>query len=770
MSKITVCTFLILSILSLTGVLWAEQAPYLDPTLSAEQRVEDLLGRMTLEEKIGQMCQYVGIEHMQEAEKNLSVEELEGNNAQGFYPNLHSSEVVKLVESGLVGSFLHVVTAEEANRLQKLTESSRLKIPLLIGIDAIHGNAMVSGATVFPTPIGLASTFDPELVEEIAVATRKEMRATGSHWTFSPNVDVARDARWGRVGETFGEDPLLVGLMGAAMVRGYQGESFSDGNGVLACAKHLLAGSQPVNGLNGSPTDVSMRTLKEVFLPPYQACIEAGVSTVMTAHNELNGIPCHGDRWLMTELFRNQMGFRGFIVSDWMDIERLVDLHRVVRDQKGAVQLTVSAGMDMHMHGPGFLQPLVELVQQGDISESRIDESARHILRAKFLLGLFENRLVNLGNTEKVLRSESHRALSLKAARRSIVLLKNEGVLPINVQKHKKIFVTGPDADNQTILGDWTLRQPDENVATVVKGLRKVAPPGVEIDHFDSGSLVYQLESSVLEEAASRASQADLAVVVVGENSQRYQWNEKNSGEDTDRDEISLAGNQLDLVQAIHKTGTPTIVVLVNGRPLGVEWIAANVPALVEAWEPGGEGGIAIAEILFGMTNPSGKLPVSIPRSAGQVETIYNHKPSQYFKHYRFGETGPLFEFGHGLSYTEFEYSNLKLPDRVSTEESISVEVDIANVGDRAGEEVVCLYVNDIVSSVTTPGKELQAFRRIALEPGEKKTVKIFLTPDQLSLYNSEMQQVVEPGAFEVFAGPLSGRFEVIERDSKMQK
>lgn len=759
MFRFLCCLFCVAANLFFTCATGAQTPQYLDATLSASERVEDLLRRMTLEEKIAQMCQYVGPEHMREAEKNLSAEELLANNAQGFYPELHSSDVIKLTGAGMIGSFLHVVTAEEANLLQSHAAKSRLKIPLLIGIDAIHGNAMVNGATVFPTPIGLASTFDPELVERIAVATRHEMRASGSHWTFSPNLDVARDARWGRVGETFGEDPLLVTRLGVAMVRGYQGQDFDGSGYVIACAKHLVAGSESVNGLNGAPTDVSLRTLHEVFLPPYQACIDAGVFTAMTAHNEINGVPCHGNKWLMTDLLRKQMGFRGFVVSDWMDIERLIDLHHVVPNQKEAVHLTVDAGMDMHMHGPDFLEPLAELVREGRISERRIDESVRWILTAKFKLGLFEAAQVDLDKVKQVLFGAEHQELALEAARRSIVLLKNDGVLPLQPNRSKKVLVTGPNADNQTILGDWSLVQPDENITTVYEGLRQIAPEGCVVEHFDSGSLVYEIDQEVIDEAARRATDADVAVVVVGENALRYQWNEKNSGEDTARSRITLAGNQRKFVQALHRTGTPVVVVLVNGRPLGVQWIAENVPALLEAWEPGAAGGRAVAEVLFGVTNPSGRLPISIPRSAGQIQTVYNHKPSQYFKKYRYQQTSALFEFGHGLSYTKFEYSNLRLPESAGSDDDIRVSVDVTNAGERAGEEVVCVFVNDVVSSVTTPVRQLQDFRRIALGPGETRTLDFSIDNDQLAILDANLQRVVEPGLFEVFVGPLEGQF-----------
>jgi len=753
---------LCLSLVQASKVASAETAGYLNPDLSVSRRVEDLLARMTLEEKVAQMCQYVGLEHIRKAEKRLSASQLKANDAQAFYPSLNVSEIGRMTEQGLIGSFLHVVTTEEANQLQRLARKSRLKIPLIIGIDAIHGNAMVRGATVYPSPIGLASTFDTDLIERIARATSLEMRATGSHWTFSPNVDVARDARWGRVGETFGEDPYLVGELGAAMVRGYQGTDFSGPDKVIACAKHLLAGSEPVNGLNAAPMDVSLRTLKEVFLPPYQRCIDEGVYTVMAAHNELNGIPCHGSKWLMTDLLREEMRFEGFVVSDWMDIERLNDLHHVVESDNDAALLTVQAGMDMHMHGPGFLEPLVRFVKEGKLSEDRIDQSVRPILTAKFQLGLFENPLVEGKSAEKVMFCKEHRALALEAARKSIVLLKNDHILPLENGTHRRIFVTGPHADNHTTLGDWAMQQPEENVVTILEGIEQIVSDDDVVDYFDCGKKLGDLTPRLIADAAKQAWEAELAIVVVGENSLRYQWNEKTSGENTDRAQIGLVGRQLELVKAIHKTGTQTIVVLVNGRPLALPWIDENIPAIVEAWEPGSFGGQAVAELLFGEINPSGKLPISFPRSAGHIQTVYNHKPSQYFHQYRLNPTGSLYEFGEGLSFSKFQYNNLSLPEQVEVGQEVKLTVDVTNAGERAGEEVVCLYTNDVVSSVTTPVKELVKFCRVHLESGETKAVTFEINTNQLSLYDTQMKPVIEPGLFEVHVGPVQGTFQVM--------
>ncbi len=730
---------------------------YLDAAAPVHERVDDLLNRMTLEEKVAQMCQYVGLDHMRQAEKDLSKEDMEKSDAQGFYPNLHSSDVARLVEQGLIGSFLHVVDVKEANYLQSLAQKSRLKIPLLIGIDAIHGTALVHGATVYPTPIGLASTWDTALVKKMSIETAKEMRATGATWTFTPNVDVAREARWGRVGETFGEDPFLVAEMGVAMIEGLQNTTHPDSFNVIACAKHLIAGSESVNGLNGAPTDLSERTIREVFLPPYQAAVDAGVFSVMTAHNELNGIACHADEWMMTDVLRNELGFEGFIVSDWMDIERLATRHFVAENQTEACYQTVKAGMDMHMHGPDFLEPIVELVQQNRLTEERIDESLRRLLEAKFRLGLFENPYASETQTDAVLFNEAHQQTALEAAQKSIVLLKNEDhLLPLQKGQYKNVFVTGPNAQNETVLGDWAYQQPKENTITILEGLQQT-DENASFDYLNVGDNPNDVTEKQVKEARLRAQKADLAIVVVGENSFRWDWNNKTCGENSARSDIQLGGLQQQLVEAVYASGTPTIVVLVNGRPLATEWIAEHVPVVVEAWEPGSFGGKALAQILYGEMNPSAKLPISIPRSVGHQLAIYNHKPSHYFHKYVDAQSGPLFPFGHGLSYSDFVYQNLRLSkETISAGESLMLKVEVTNTSDVAGEEVVQVYLNDKYCPVTRPVKELKAFRRIRLEAGETAQVTFTITPDMLEYLDKDFKPVIDKGEFTAMVGGSS--------------
>ncbi len=462
-----------------------EYMKYKDATLPVEERVEDLLSRMTLDEKIGQMNQYVGVEHLKANMGSLSEDDLFNNTAQAIYPGFTPDSLERWTREGIVGSFLHVITLKEANYLQSLAMQSRLQIPVIFGIDAIHGNANCPDNTVYPTNLGLACSFNTDMAYTIARQTAAEMRAMNMHWTFNPNVEVARDPRWGRCGETFGEDPYLVTRLGVETVKGYQG-TLSGPNDVLACIKHFVGGSQPSNGTNGSPTDVSERTLREVFFPPFEAGVEAGAMSLMTAHNELNGIPCHSNDWLMTDVLRGEWGFKGFVVSDWMDIEHIHDLHATASSIKEAFYQSIMAGMDMHMHGIYWNEYVGELVREGRIPESRIDESVRRILSLKFRLGLFEHPYADEKTTMDVRLSPEHRATALEAARQSIVLLKNDGILPLQQGKYKRILVTGINADDENILGDWSAQQKPENVTTVLEGIRAVAKDAV-VEFVDQG-------------------------------------------------------------------------------------------------------------------------------------------------------------------------------------------------------------------------------------------------------------------------------------------
>ena len=745
-------------------VVSCERISYKDSSLPVEKRVENLLSLMTLEEKVGQMNQFVGLDMMEQTKaKKLSRNEMMQGDEFAYYPGYPTDTIISMIKSGLVGSFLHVQTLKEANELQRWAMESRLGIPLLFGIDAIHGNAFCPDNTVYPTNIGLASSFDTDLAYEIARQTAKEMRAMNMHWTFNPNIEVARDARWGRCGETFGEDPYLVGLMGAQTVRGYQGgldpqnTCVSVDESVLACIKHLTGGSQPVNGTNCAPAEITERTLRDIFFPPYIEGIKAGALSLMPSHNDIGGVPCHSSKWLLTDVLRDEWKFEGFVVSDWKDLEKLSDAHFTAKDHKDAFFQGIVAGIDMHMHGPEWNTFVCELVREGKISEKRIDGSVRRILAAKFRLGLFEKPYADEEQSMQVRLCEEHRQTALEAARKSIVLLKNENVLPLDRAVRKKVMVTGINADHINMMGDWVSYQHPDNYTTIIEGLREVAPEN-EYIYIDQGPYPTKMTIENVKRAAATARECDLNIVVAGDYMHRGMNSKmKTAGENADRSDVNLPGLQHELIRRIAASGKPTVLILVSGRPLSIEWEAENIPAIVEAWEPGMYGGQAVAEILFGDVNPSAKLAMSFPRSAGHIQTYYNHKAMHYYHPYRVTSSTPLWPFGHGLSYTCYEYSEPVLNSaEMRSGQSLTVSVDVTNVGNRAGEEIVQMYIRDNVAQVARPVKELKGFCRVVLEPGETKTVTLPVTEDMLSFYGLDMEPLVEDGDFTVMVGPSS--------------
>ncbi|MDC1144063.1 glycoside hydrolase family 3 N-terminal domain-containing protein [Porticoccaceae bacterium] len=720
----------------------ATNISYWNANLPAEKRVELLLAEMTLDEKIGQMCQFVG---------EASDIDFDSKDTKSNY-TLALGARAGLIKQGKIGSFLKVSTFEEANVLQELAEQSRLKIPLLIATDAIHGHGMYMGATtIYATQIGLAASFEPELAERVAQYTASEMRATGFNWAYSPNVEVVRDARWGRIGETFGEDPYLVTEMGNAMVRGYQGKDFSSPTNVLASAKHFVGGGIAYNGVNGAPADVSERTLHEIFFPPFIGSIDNGVYTIMPAHNEINGIPAHAHEEYLTDLIRGEWGFEGFYISDWMDIQRLESAHKIVDSEREADKVAVLAGMDVHMQGPGFFDNVKALVENGEIPLSRIDHAVSKILYAKFQLGLFENRYTTQQAVDDTLLSDSHRALALTTAQKSMVLLKNNGVLPLS-QDIERIVVTGPNADHQALLGEWARVQPDNNVITVLEGIEQQYGQDTAID-YAAIAKHHHISDSELSTAGQLAENADVVIAVMGENSLRFDQH-KTSAENVDRPTLDLVGNQIELLKKIKASGSKLVVVLVNGGPIASEWLTEHADAILEAWEPGMYGGQAIAETLVGKINPAGRLPITVPRSVGHLQSFYNHKPSAFHRGgFYLSRRAPLYYFGYGLSYTQFDYSNLIVPKTMSTEGSLSVSVDIKNIGAMDGDEVVLLYINDKVSSVTTPVKKLVAFKRLHLKRGERKTISFTIDNKDFALLDRHMKSVVEPGEFDIIIG-----------------
>ena len=718
---------------------------HMDSSLPAEQRAQILLDKMTLEEKVGQMCMYVGPCYVEpghgSARKNIDASD----------ENLGNPDIAGKVRRGEVGSFLHVLTRDEAVSLQKMTLDSRLQIPLLIGIDAIHGCGLVAGCTVYPTNIGMAASFDPEMLEKICSETAVDMRRSGVPWTFAPNVDVTRDPRWGRVGETFGEDPYLVSEMGKHAVWGFQRSRDGYGpDGVMACVKHLIAGGQPNGGINAAPMDVSEGQLREIYLPPFEAALlEGNAGSVMAAHNEINGIPCHGNKWLLRDLLRGELGYKGLCVSDWMDIERMHLFHHWLPSLDEAFKVSVEAGVDIHMQGPDYFESIIDGVQSGRIPERMVDEAVLRILEVKFRLGLFEKPVADLEDFPDC--RAQHRQTALEAARETIVLLDNDGTLPLKPDCGH-IFVCGPNADSQTILGDWAVPQDDDDVVTAWEGI-SAEWPGAEVMGFDG--MIEHVDDATIAEAAQKARRADVNILVLGENTERYSVNGRTTGENCDRDNLDLPGRQQELLEAVCAAGKPTVLVLLNGRPLSLVWAKEHVNAIVEAWEPGMLGGRAIAEVLCGKVNPSGKLPLTVPWNVGQIPTVYNYKPMQYSRKFVWTHTGYLYPFGFGLSYTTFEYGEPSIEVK-DGKGNASVSFTLTNTGGVAGTEVAQLYIRDDYASVTRPVKELKGFRKVALEPGESRDVTFDINPDMLKCRGADGKWSVEPGDFTIMVGSSS--------------
>jgi beta-glucosidase len=685
------------------------------------QRIDDLLSRMTLDEKVGQLVQYPG------------------------YSDTRDSAI----REGRIGSFLNVPGAEASNRVQRIAvEESRLGIPLIFGLDVIHGYR-----TIFPIPLATASSWDPELVTAIEAIAAREARASGIHWTFAPMVDIARDPRWGRIIEGAGEDPYLGSVMATARVRGFQGGDIASPDHILACLKHYVAYGAPVGGRDYNSVDISERSLREIYLPPFKAGVDAGAGSLMSAFNLLNGVPTSANRFTINGVLRGEWGFDGFIVSDWNSVGELI-IHGYAADASEAARLALEATIDMDMAGDIYAQQLADLVRTNVVPEELLNESVRRVLRAKFMLGLFENPYVDPELEASVILRDDHIAAARDAARKSMVLLKNDGALLPLAEDIGSIAVIGPLADNQIdLLGSWHAQGRPEDVVTVLAGLRDRAPQTTTIT-YAQGSTITEPETGGFAEAAEAARNAELAIVIIGER-------ELETGEGASRTFPGLPGLQEELIKAIHETGTPTVAVLMSGRPLIIPWLAENVPAILQAWHPGVQGGNALADVLWGDYNPSGRLTVSFPRSVGQIPIYYGAdntgRPTTGFRftsRYLDSPNTPLYPFGFGLSYTTFEYGNLVLSaDTVSPDGTLSVSATVTNTGDVAGAEVVQLYIRDLVASVVRPLKELKGFTKVYLEPGEQQTVRFTLGPRELGFYNQEMQWVVEPGVFNLWVG-----------------
>ena len=707
--------------------------------VSVEQRINALLAKMTLAEKLGQLQQLDG-----EANGNFRPEHLD------------------LVRKGLLGSTLNVRGAERTNQLQRVAVTeSRLKIPLIFGFDVIHGYR-----TIFPIPLGEASSWDPAGVERAASIAAAESRAAGVHWTFAPMVDIARDPRWGRIAEGSGEDPYLGSVMARARVLGFQGSDYSASDKVVATAKHWAAYGAAEAGRDYNTTDVSERSLREVYFPPFKAAVDAGVGTFMSAFNDLNGVPSSANPYTLTKVLRGEWKFDGFVVSDYTSVEELMN-HGVAANGAEAAREALNAGVDMEMVSRLYNKHAPELINERQVSLQTVDEAVRRILRIKFRLGLFDKPYTDQARERAAIFSNANVAAARELAARSLVLLKNDNsVLPL-AKTIRSIALIGPLADSRKdMLGSWTGDGIAEDAVTLRQGISSKVPQA-KINYV-KGCDVACPEADGLEEAINAARESDVAIIAIGESAEM-------SGEAASRSSLDVPGRQLDLVKAIQASGKPVVVVLMNGRPLSINWIAENSPAVLETWFAGTQAGNAIADVLFGDVNPGGKLPVTFPRAVGQVPIYYNHmntgRPpdakNKYSSKYLDIPWTPLFPFGYGLSYTQFKISNLQLSaPRIRPNGKVTVSVDVENVGKRAGDEVVQLYIRDVVASVTRPVKELKGFQRVTLRPGEKKRLEFTLGPEQLGFYDRNMSFVVEPGEFKVMVGAnsedvIEAKFEV---------
>jgi beta-glucosidase len=718
-------------------------------TGDVESRVDTLLEQMTLEEKIGQLNQYSNT-----------------FDVTGPAPNDQVGRTrLKRIRKGLVGSMLNLAGVEETRRTQELVMAkSRLGIPLMFGLDVVHGYQ-----TMFPIPLGETASWDLEAIETSARIAATEAAAAGVHWTFAPVVDIARDARWGRIMEGAGEDPFLGSLVAAARVRGFQGQDLAASDTIAACAKHFAAYGFAEAGREYNTAEISENTLRNVVLPPFKAAVDAGVATVMSAFNDIGGIPTTASSRLQREILKGEWGFQGFVVSDWDSIGELM-VHAVAADKRQSAAIAIGAGIDMDMESDAYIAHLADLVESGAVSEELIDDAVRRILRVKFRLGLFDDPYLycDAERAQRVIMSERHLEAARDVARKSIVLLKNQGnLLPLDKTRGSIAVIGALAADKDTPLGSWRGRAIPNSAVSLLEGIRTAVGDGVDITYAEGAPLgvgardfVQELQinyrdTSGFEAAVAAAKAADTVVIAVGEEA--FQ-----SGEARSQVDISLKGVQRQLLEAVYAANSDMVMVLMNGRPLVLNWPARNVPAILETWHLGSEAGNAIADVLFGDFNPSGKLPVSFPYHVGQEPLYYNtkntgrpeSKGNVFWSHYTDAPNVALYPFGFGLSYTTFNYYDFKLSAKeIAIGDELTVEVTVENTGERAGAEGVQLYVRDLVGSVTRPVKELKGFRKVELEPEAEQTVRFTLTADDLAYFTARGRWEAEPGEFVVYVG-----------------
>lgn len=749
---------------------------YKNPKASIEDRVNDLLKRMTLEEKTGQLLTLLGWEMYDKEGTQIKVSDkfkkaLAEQRIGSLWATLRADPwTKKTIATGLNP----YTAAETTNMLQKyVLEHSRLQIPLFLAEECPHGH-MAIGTTVFPTAIGQGSTWDPELIGKMAAVIAREARLQGAHIGYGPVLDLAREPRWSRVEETYGEDPYLNGQMGAAMVHGFQGTRLESGEYVIATLKHFAAYGVPEGGHNGGLVNTGTRELYQSYLPPFKAAVSAGALSMMTAYNSIDGIPCTANSFLLNDVLRKQWAFKGFVVSDLGSIDGLMTNNHVAETMSDAAAIALAAGVDSDLGGKAFGAPLVEAIKQVPLLKNQLDEAVRRILRLKFEMRLFENPYVDPDRARQTVRNQEAIATARSVAQESIILLKNGNglknenrLLPLS-KNIKSIAVIGPNAANiYNQLGDYTAPQDSGNVVTVLDGIKAKLPANVRL-RYVKGCAIRDTSDNNIAEAVQAASESEVTVVVLGGSSARDfrteyistgaanaslqsldRISDMESGEGYDRETLELMGKQLTLLQALVKTGKPIVLVFIGGRPLNLNWPAAHVPAIVDAWYPGQQGGNAIADVLFGDYNPAGRLPISIPRSVGQLPVYYNYK--RPLKHnYVEGTADPLYPFGFGLSYSQFLYTDLKVESVEGDGLHVKVRLKVENTSNVDGDEVVQLYVQDEVASVVLPIKELKAFKRIQLKAKEQKTLNFELKKEDLALFDVQMKRMVEAGKFKI--------------------
>jgi len=754
--------------------LQAQQLPYKNSALPIEKRVSDLLGRMTVEEKVGQLSKLLGWDMYSKNGKQVTI----SNKLRKAVKEQHigllwaTLRADPWTQKTLLNGLSPVEAARATNAIQRyMVDSTRLGIPLLLSEEAPHGH-MAIGATVFPTAIGQASTWNPQLIQAMASTIAMETYAVGGKNGYGPVLDLARDPRWSRTEETYGEDPYLIGQMGSAMIRGFQGEKIGERDKIIGTLKHFVAYAAPDGGHNGESVSFGERSLKQYFLPPFERAVKSGAGSVMTAYNSIDGIPCSANSWLLNDILRKDWGFKGFVVSDLLSISGLNGGHATAATAEEAASQSIHAGLDVDLSGTGYGSNLLRAVQEGLVEPAVLDTAVARVLRMKFNLGLFDHPYVDEKLVAQKVATTQNKTVARQVARESIVLLKNDQhILPLS-KSLKRIAVIGPNADNAyNQLGDYTAPQAEGKVQTLLTGIRAAVGNSTKVDYV-KGCAIRDTSNSDIAAAVAAAKQADAVVLVLGGSSARdfktsYQAtgaanvdpntiSDMESGEGFDRVSLDMMGDQIKLLKAIQATGKPVVLVTIMGRPLNLNWAAEHVPAIVNAWYPGQEGGLAIADVLFGDYNPAGRLPISVPRSVGQLPVHYNHtKP----KHHDYVEMSakPLYAFGYGLSYSSFDYSNLQVSLKENGNDFVcTVSFDVVNQGKLAGDEVAQLYVVDEVSSVVTPVMQLKRFERKNIAAGKKERYSFQLTKEDLKLWSPSKAWKTEKGKFKFLVGASS--------------